>query len=156
MGAETISTTFCIPTNFYLLATGVINGKVQQEKGTTMNRLEAEAVLNNAAKALAKIELLEQKYGVDSDYKNGDGFWIKIQYKNSGTVYDYAVMKANYMWYSTALAGTAFKRGTFDQLIAWLESIEDRGTIVRMGSFSRNKAFIKNNKKVPAKIAKDN
>ena len=148
--SEATSTTFCIPTKFYPLATEVINGTLHKEKETTMNRLEAEAVLNNAAKALAKIELLEQKYGVDPDYKNGDGFWIKIRYRNSDTIYDYAVIKANYMWYSTAVAGSAFKRGSFDQLISWLENLN--GTIVRMSRIKCEEAFIKNGKKVAEKV----
>ena len=122
----------------------------EEENNMITNRKAVEALLNSAAKELAKIELLEQKYGVDADYKNGDGFWIRVQYRNSDTVYDYVVIKANYMWYSTAVAVNAFKRGSFDELISWLENIN--GTIVRMGRIKREKAFIKNGKKVAEKV----
>lgn len=123
----------------FKLAVDTVYGVKKEEK---MNRQQIEALAREAAKQLIRIENIEKKYGKDEDYQNGSAFYVDLKFDGSKTIYHYLFTKGNGFWYSTAVATTCFKRGTFDQLIDWLESPSI--TIVKMGLLKRVKPFIKN------------
>lgn len=128
--------------DFAVTATANVSVNNVAGSNAKLTRANAEALALHAAELLAKVDAREHMYGTDDCYKNGNGFYADIKYDNSETIYTYYFLKANNFWYSTGHTSTAFKRGTFDELVEWLET--RKGVIVSMGLLKMGKAFVRN------------
>lgn len=79
-----------------------------------MTRLEAEALAAAAARALAKLDEQDSRFGIDGQ----DGAVIRFQIVHGVRTYSYAGLRAGGLWYLTG--GQAPQAQTWDQLKAWL------------------------------------
>ncbi len=87
---------------------------VDSDVRAEMKKRERERLLKE------KMDLIDS-FGADT-FENGTVVKFSKKYEKNGTTFDYAAIKANDMWYTTAVVGT--KPFTWEEFLSWLVSGE--------------------------------